>query len=204
MPLKKLFLLSASLVATSAFAADTAKVKVIDACDRIDPKTSILADVKAKVVPTNDPDHRRALELSIDYAKPGSYPGYMKTFPVGMVNPKKYSAVRFWYRSNCATGFSVELFRDTPRKDDKLTWFYGGNFTGKEEWVQATVPLESFKRVGGKFWKNGAQVILPGGDPIDDDDYANILKIKFTTDINRRGTAVVGHLMFDAVELVEK
>ena len=204
MALKKLLLLSMSLVMASASAADNVKVKVIDPCDRIDPKTSILHLIKAKVVTTNDPEHRKVLELSIDYAKPGTYPGYTKTFPAGTLNPKKYSAVRFWYRSDSSTGFILQLIRDTPRKDEKVGWFSGGNFTGKDEWVQATVPLENFKRAGGKFWKNGAQVVLPGGDPIDGDDYANIGKIRFASVVEWRGSSVVGHLMFDKVELIEK
>ncbi|MEI6714227.1 MAG: hypothetical protein WCO60_10775 [Verrucomicrobiota bacterium] len=206
MALKKLLLLSMSLVvaSASASAADNVKAKVIDPCDRIDPRTSMLNLVKAKVVPTNDPDHRKALELSIDYAKPGTDPGYAKVFPAGMLNPKKYSAVRFWYRSDSSTGFILQLIRDTPRKDEKVPWFSGGNFTGKTEWMQATVPLENFKRAGAKIWKNGAQVVLPGGDPIDDEDYANIVKIRFATVIDMRGTSAVGHLMFDKVELIEK
>lgn len=204
MRLRKFLLLSMLVVVTAASAADSPKVKVIDPCDRIDPRTSMLHLLKAKVVPTNDPDHRKALELSIDYAKPGTDPGYAKTFPAGMLNPKKYSAVRFWYRSDSSTGFILQLIRDTPRKDEKLPWFSGGSFTGKPEWTQVTVPLENFKRAGAKIWKNGAQVVLPGGDPIDDDDYANIVKIRFATIIELRGTSPVGHLMFDAVELIEK
>jgi len=204
MRLKNLLLLSMLVVVTSVGAAEGPKVKVIDPCDRIDPRTSSLNLLKAKVVPTNDPDHRKALELSIDYAKPGTDPGYAKVFPAGMLNPKKYSAVRFWYRSDSSTGFILQLIRDTPRKDEKVRWFSGGNFTGKTEWTQVTVPLENFKRAGAKIWKNGAQVVFPGGDPIDDDDYANIVKLRFATVIDMRGTNTEGHLMFDAVELLEK
>jgi hypothetical protein len=45
---------------------------------------------------------------------------------------------------------------------------------------------------------------LPGGDPIDDDDYANIGKIRFASVIEWRGAKAEGHLMFDKIELVEK
>lgn len=204
MPPRNILLLSMFLVVGSVCAADNVKVKVIDRCDHIDPRTSTLSDVRAKTVATNDPEHRKVLELFIDYAKPGTWPGYVKSFPAGMLNPKKYSALRFWYRSDSATGFVAQFIRDTPRKDGNVLWFGSALITGKNEWTQVTISLADFKRGGAKVWKNGAHVVFPGGDPIDDDDYENIVKVRFTTLIDWRGTGTAGHLMFDAIELVEK
>jgi len=196
-------LVSLTFATSAALAADAQKVKVLDSCDKIDPKATVLSELKAKVVPTTDPAHPKAMEVSIDYAKPGTYPNFGRKFAPGMLDPKKYSALRFFVRSNSGTSFTVQFHRP-PRTDEKLNWFYGGVIEGKPEWTQITIPLENFKRGGGKIWKNGAQLVLPGGDPFDADDYANINELKFVSTIDRRGSATVGHLMFDAIELVEK
>ncbi|MEI6714838.1 MAG: carbohydrate binding domain-containing protein [Verrucomicrobiota bacterium] len=194
-----------SLVVPSAFAAPGTKGRPLDSCDSIDPKTTVQHEVVAKVITTTDPQHRKALELTIDYAKPGGYPGYMKTFTPGIVDPKKVSAVRFFCRSNSDTSFSFELLRTTQRKDGKAYFFWGGAYKASKEWTEITIPLENFKRAGGKIWKNGAQQDMPGsGEPMDEDDLSKIGQFKITSIIDQRGTATVGHLVFDSIELVEK
>jgi hypothetical protein len=81
-------------------AADNAKVKVLEKCDQIDPKVLRISEAKAKIVTTQDPNHRKVLELVMDYAKAGVGAGLGKNFPEG-TNLKKYSAIRFWVRSDC-------------------------------------------------------------------------------------------------------
>ena len=44
-------------------AADNAKVKVLERCDLIDPKVLRISEAKAKIVTTQDPNHRKVLEL---------------------------------------------------------------------------------------------------------------------------------------------
>lgn len=198
-------LFSLGFVVTSALAAPGTKGRALDSCDSIDPKTTLKHDIVAKVVPTTDPQHSKVLEISIDYANPGAYPGYMKTFAPGSVNPKKVSAVRLFCRSNTDTSFSFELLQTTPRKDGKANFFWGGAFKATKEWSEITIPLPNFKRAGGKIWKNGAQQDMPGtGEPLDDDEAMKIGQFKITSTIDQRGSATVGHLMFDAIELVEK
>jgi hypothetical protein len=131
---QRLLLWISLLAPFAAHATPGAKLKPLDRCDVIDPKTTLLHEVVAKVATTADPQHRKALEVTIDYAKPGSYPGYMKTFGQGLIDLKKISAVRLLYRSNSDTSFSFELLRTTPRKDGKAHFFWGGNYKATKEW----------------------------------------------------------------------
>jgi hypothetical protein len=192
------------LFVASSFAADTTKVKVLDKLEHIDAKSLKIREAKAKIVATDEPDHRKVLELAMDYAKANSWSGFNKFFPEGNLNPKKYTAIRFWVRSNSGTSFNTGIGGHYTRKDGKYNSFYGGSFTASTTWTQITIPLDKFKRNGDKIWKNGAQVIIPGGEAPEDEDYAGIDNFGISSGINNRGTSTVGHLMFDGLELVEK
>lgn len=185
--------------------ADATKVKVLDRLDRIDPKTLEVRDAKAKIVDTKDAEHPRALELVMDYAKPGSWPGLNKKFPEGTINPKKHVAIRYWVKSNSGTGYSVGFGGAGPRKDGKKDAFWADHPPATETWTLVTIPFEKLKRHSEKIWKNGAQHITPGGgEPPDAEDFANFNRFGFGSVIDWRGSATTGHLMFDGIELVEK
>ena len=192
------------LVATNLVAADTTKVKVLDKLDQIDAKTIKLHEAKGKIVITEDSEHRKALELVIDYAKANTGGGFNKSFAEGTINPKKYSAIRFWVRGNSGTGFYTHFGGHHTRKDGNLTVFNGGVYTTTTDWKQITIPLEKFERNGDKIWKNSGQVIIPGGDAPDDEDFAGFDHFGISSGINNRGSSTAGHLMFDGIELVER
>ncbi len=198
-----LFLSDAPLLA-----ADTQKVKVIDKFDRIDPKTVRFGDARGKLFSTPDPNHPKVMEVTMDYAKPGGTCGFSKTFPEGTARAKKHSAIRFWVRSNCGTGFGVNLGGNYTRKDDKRSAFGAGGYTATETWTMITIPFNKVSRHGyGNFWKDGKWHASPrpkGGDPMDEDDIDGLESISFSSDVNKRGTSTVGHLMLDGLELLER
>ena len=193
------------LCSCSLEAADSAKVKVLEKCDQIDLKTLRIGEAKAKVVTTQDPEHRKVIELVMDYAKAGAWSSMGKDFPEGL-NLKKYSAIRFWVRSDSGTSFRFGISGSYKRKDGRGTGFTLGGVKATETWTQITYPLDKAKRDGGRYWDKEKQVpvTVPGGDPMDEEDYDGIHRWGLGSDINNRGTATKGHLMFDGFELVEK
>jgi len=193
------------LCAARLEAADSAKVKVLEKCEHIDPKLLRVTEAKAKVVTTQDPEHRKVIELVMDYAKAGAVSGLGKDFPGG-VNLKKYSAIRFWVRSDVGTSFIFGIGGSYKRKDGRSTSFSLGSVRATETWTQITFPLDKATRGGGRYWDKQKQepVTVPGGDPMDEEDYAGITRWGLISGIDNRGTATSGHLMFDGFELVEK
>jgi hypothetical protein len=188
-----------------SLAADAPKTKPLEKFERIDEKTLKLNDAQAKVVNTKDRNHPRVLELKMDFAKPYSYPGFSKSFPEATLNPTRYEGFRFWVKSDVGTAFAVSVAGSYKRKDGKDNWFVGGGFQATGEWQQITVPLSSFKRASHKFFRDGKQMVSPGGgEPMDEEDYGGTNRISFSTSVERRGVSVVGHLMFDELELIEK
>ncbi len=186
------------------FAADASKNKILEKFEHMDEKTIKIGDAKAKIVNTQDKEHSKALELKMDYAKPNSYPGFSKSFPEATLNPTRYSGFSIWVRSDVETSFNVSISGSYKRKDGKIPAFGGGGFKATSEWKQIIIPFEKFSRNGAKFWKEGKQVIIPGGGPMDEDDYGGITRFGIGTSIESRGTSTVGHLMFDSLELIEK
>jgi hypothetical protein len=192
-------------VSVNLQAADPAKTKVLDKFERIDEKTLKAIEAQLKVVSTKDKDHPKALEVKMDFARPGSYPGFTKTFPEATLNPTKYEAFRFWVRSDVGTSFSVDVSGVYKRKDGKGSGFFGGGVKGEPEWKQVTIPFRAFKRHAGTFYKDGQRIVQPGGgEPLDEEDYGGTTRISFRTAVENRGTSVIGQLMFDNLELVEK
>jgi hypothetical protein len=193
------------VLAPLCLAADSQKVKVLESCNTVDLKALRIYEAKVKAVTTQDPAHRKAIEIVMDYAKAGAWSGIGKDFPPG-VNLKKYSAIRFWVRSDCGTSFGFGLGGDYKRADGKYPGFGGVGYTASETWSQITIPLENFKRGTIKTWDpvKKEQVILPGGDSMDAQDLANVSRWGLHSYVNNRGTSTIGHLMFDAFELVEK
>ncbi len=196
--------LLACLMVTPARGADVPKVKVLDQFNTIDPKTLKSIEAKIKIVPTPDAAHNKVLEMVADFAKPGAWVGVMKMFPAGTINPKKYSAIRFFARSNSGTRMNVDVATEAVAPDGGPTGYYGGTITGTEEWTEITIPLSNFKRQGAKFWKDGKQMIFQGGEPLDDEKCKNLNRIYFSTSVEGRGTSTVGHFMIDGLVLVEK
>ena len=192
------------LLSAPLFAADSAKVKVLDKFDRIDPKTVNPGNCKLKIISTPDPEHHKVLEAVADFAKPGAGYGFGKSFEPNTIKPKKHVAVRFWAKSDSGTSVGVGFGRKSPRKDGKRGSFWSPGFKLTETWTQYTVPLSSMRRHGDKFWKDGKQVILQGGDPAEDDDIEELTSFGFNFDVNGKGTALVAHMLIDGLELVEK
>jgi hypothetical protein len=200
----KFFPLFLCLVTAPLFAADSAKVKVLDKLDKIDPKTINAGNCKLKIISTPDPEHHKVLEVVADFAKPGVGYSFGKTFEPNTLKPKKHVAVRFWAKSNSGTTVGVRFSRKSPRKDGKIGSFWTPALKLTETWTQYTVPLSGLRRHGAKFWKDGKQVILQGGDPAEDDDIEELTSFGFWFDVNSKGTAVVAHMLVDGLELVEK
>jgi hypothetical protein len=189
------------LVATSAFAATPQKVKVIDAFNTIDPKTVTASEVKMKIISTPDPAHHKALEMVADFAKPGAWPWVKKMVPPGMMNPKKYSGIRFYAKSDSETAISV-IFSGPAGKDGRPLG-YAAYIKGTNTWTEVSLPFSSFKNYEVKLWKEGVQKVFKGGEPIADADFPLISAIQFAFDINKRGTATAGHFVIDGLTLIE-
>jgi hypothetical protein len=186
-------------------AAEAEKVKPLEKFDKVDEKTLKLYDAQHKIVNTKDKEHPRVLELKMDFAKPGSWSGFSKTFPEGTLNPNRYEAFRFAVKSDVGTSFTVFVNGGYKRKDGKYSGFSGGEIQGTSEWKVITVPLKDLKRQSLKVFKDGKQMMTPGGgEPMDEEDYGGITMIGLRTSVERRGTSVIGHLMFDSLELLEK
>jgi hypothetical protein len=187
-------------------AAESAKTKVLEKFEHLPEKTITIRNAKSKVVNTKDKDHPRALELKMDYAIPGAQSGgFGKSFPEATLNPGKYEAFRFWVRSDVGTSFSVGIGGGYKRKDGKSSSFGGPGFRAEQEWKQIKVPFSAFRRSAAVYYKDGKRMVQPGGgEPLDEEDYGGVTGIGFNSDITGRGTSVMGHLMFDSLELVEK
>ena len=186
-------------------AADPVKAKVLEKFEKIDEKTLKGRDAQMKVVNTKDKDHPKALEIKMDFAKPGTYPGVSKSFPEATLNPAKYEGFRFWVRSDVGTSFGVSIGGGYKRKDGKANSFQGPSMKAEAEWKQITVPFSSFKRRTNTYYKDGKRFTTPGGgEPMDEEDYGGTTGIGFNTSVESRGTSVVGQLMFDNLELIEK
>ena len=199
-PLRSLPILSC-LVASQLFAADGPKVKILDKFDNIDPKTVKMDELKVKIVTTPDPVHHKALEMVADFAKPNTWPKLVKSVLPGTINPKKYSGIRFWGRSDSETKVAVSLagvfIKDGKRMD------YMATVKGTSTWTEYSLPFSEFKTYEYKVWKDGAQQIFKGGEPIPDADYPQLNAVRFVFDILNRGTATAGHFMIAGLELVE-
>ena len=189
------------LVATSAFAANAQKVKVIDAFNTIDPKTVTASEVKMKIISTPDPDHRKALEMVADFAKPGSWPWVKKVVPPGIMNPKKYSGIRFYAKSDSETQVALQLIG--PAGKDGRPLAYIANIKGTNTWTEVNLPFSSFKNYEIKFWKEGIQKVYKGGESIADADFPLISAMQFVFNLNTRGTSTAGHFVIDGLTLVE-
>ncbi len=157
-----------------------------------------------KIVNTPDPEHHKVFEVVADFAKPNGWAVVQKKFPEGTINPKKYSGIRFWAKSDSGSTMVVLVGGEKPRPDGKRNAFGGERIKGTETWTEYTVPFAPMKRHGDKFWKDGKQVILEGGDPMDDLDYSTLSRVEFYFPLDGRGTALTSHMLIDGLVLVEK
>lgn len=189
------------LVATSSFAADAQKVKVIDAFNTIDPKTVTASEVKMKIISTPDPAHHKALEMVADFAKPGSWPTVKKTIAPGILSPKKYSGIRFFAKSDSETIVALHLIGPAGKDGRPLSYYVP--VKGTSTWTEVNLPFSSFKNYEIKAWKDGVQKIYKGGEPIADADFPLIAAMQFVFNLNTRGTSTVGHFVVDGLALVE-
>ena len=192
------------LVASQTAFAEAPKSKMLDKFDHIDPKTLLGREVKMKVITTPDAEHHKALEVVADFAKANAWSCLQKKFAAGTISLKKYSGVRFWAKSNSETSMTIFLGGDKARSPEKRDAFGNGQVKATDTWTQYSFPFDQMKRHGDKFWKDGKQVILEGGDPMDEVDAGNFTRIEFYFPINGRGTAVSSHMVIDGLELMEK
>ncbi|MEI6712243.1 MAG: hypothetical protein WCO60_00715 [Verrucomicrobiota bacterium] len=201
-------LLIIPIVASIPFASaepPKGKAKVLDKFDTIDPKTVKLVDIKAKVIPTQDPEHRKVLEMIADFQKPGSYPLVQKSFQAGLLNPAKYSGIRFFAKTDNQTKMNLHVggapgqFGPEGRPLD-----VSAKIPLTDTWTQVVIPFADLKYYEVKQWKDGAQKIYPGNIPIADADLLQLSNIKFVFFIEGRGTDTTGRVFVDGLELVEK
>jgi hypothetical protein len=114
---------------------------------------------------TPDPAHKKALEMVIDFAKPGSYPRVTKLIAPVTIDPRKHSGIRLFYKSDTETGMSVSLRTGVTDPDGRYE-AYAIWLTGKPEWAEITIPFGNFKSFQQKVWKDGTQNIFPCGQTI--------------------------------------
>lgn len=207
MSLPKLFWVI-PFVASIQFAAaepPKGKAKVIDKFDTIDPKTVKLVDIKAKVIPTQDPDHRKVLEMIADFQRPGSYPLVQKTVQAGLLNPAKYSGIRFFAKTDNETKMNLHIGGASGQfGPDGRPLDVSAKVPLTNAWTQVFIPFSDLKYYEVKQWKDGAQKVYPGNIPIADADLLQLTNIKFVFFIDGRGTDTTGRVLVDGLELVEK
>ncbi|MEI6713941.1 MAG: hypothetical protein WCO60_09325 [Verrucomicrobiota bacterium] len=191
------------LCAVELSAAEAGKGKVIDNFNTIDPKSVKIWDLKAKSASTQDPAHRKVLEIAVDFAKPGTWPTVAKLLPPGGIDTKKYSGIRLSYKSDTETGMVVNICTGGSTLPDGRWPGYGTpRLIGKPEWQTVDLPFSAFKDWANKAWVNGEQKIYAGGQPIRPEDYGQFKELRFTFDINFRGTASTGIFLIDGLELI--
>lgn len=191
--------------AVSALAADKAKVRKLDALESVDDSRRI-ANVFAKAVQTPDKTHSKVVELKFNYSKPGTGCAFAKDYANGFLNPRKFSGIQFWARSDNETSFGVHISGDYVRPDKKSTTFSCGVFKASRQWAQFVVPFDSMTRNGSQSGTMAklARPALQGGDHPDAMDFAKLNNISFGSGNNHRGTDGAGHLMLHMLELIEK
>lgn len=194
----------AATLLVSAHAAETPKARTIDKLEQIDPKFTVQYELKAKVVSSKDPEHPKAIELNIDYAKPATTPNFKRIEKEGFLNPKKHSAIQFWVRGDNQTQFTVQLWGNYKRTDKKRNGFGSTPIKVTPEWKQVVIPLDSFKRHPDTRFENGQKVSIPGGDAPDSEDFSELNRIEFVSGIGQRGDDGMGHIVIHKLELVEK
>jgi len=179
------------------------KFKIVDAFHTIDPKTVRHAELKVKVASTGDNAHPKALEIIADFANPMNGGYLVKSFPAGLVNPKRYSGMRMWVRSETETGFGVGFAGDKPRADGS-PMAYGSFVKATPEWTEVIIPFSQCVKSGVTVWKDGAQKVFPGGAPIPDEDYPLFTSIGFSFPIEHRGNSTFAKVQVEGLALVEK
>lgn len=199
-------ILSAALpfvLALSQVQAADSKNKVIDAFAQIDPKTIDLAELKAKIISTPDPAHKSAMEITVDFAKPGVYPRVLKKVTPGTIDPKKFSGIRLSFKSDTETTFTVSL-RTGEQNPDGRKPMYAVKLEGTPQWQDVVLPFSSFKSVTQKTFKDGQQVVFPGGQTILPEEWSSLKHIVFSFDVGRRGNADTAVVLIDNLELVSQ
>ncbi len=191
------------LVSSHLMAADGPKTKVLDAFNTIDPKTLKADEMKIKVVSTPDPIHHKALEMVVDFAKPGAWPKLIKSFPAGTINPKKYSGIRFFAKSDTATKIHFGVI-GPAEKDGKPMDYRVYNVVGKDTWTEFSLPFNTFKFPGYKAWKNGQQMVIPPGATLPEESLSLATGVVFSFRVEDRGNSTVANFMVDGLELIER
>lgn len=203
LPISALVVSIAGFVVAQTSLAETPKNKVIDASHTLDPKSTKIENLKARIVSTPDPAHKKVLELSADFSVPGVWYTFRKYFLPGTIDPNKYKAVRFFYKSETESMLGVDLRTGVTGPDGRYPIF-GTAITGSPEWREAVIPLEEFKTWERKVWKNGEQKVFPAGQPIAQAEYPLLKEMWFNFDVNRRGNSSTAVVLIDGLELVPK
>ncbi len=195
--------LAVCLLSLPSVAGEAGPVKYLDKFHLIDPKTVKANEIKLKVVPGEDPEHSRALELSADFAKPGTHTCLSKTFVPGTINAKRYGGVRFFIKSPTGTRVSIGMAGSYKRPDGRLTSFHGGAVVGNGQWKEVKIPFSQFKRAGAKFWKDGVQVVVQGGDSMEEFEVGQLNSIYFSMGVETRGNSTIAKVLLEGLSLVE-
>lgn len=182
-------------------AAEAPKNKVLDAFDSLDPKTVTFHEVKAKVVSTPDPAHKKAIEVTADFAKPGAFPGLKKAFPPGTIDPKKYKAVRLALKSDTETEINVVL-RALANTAEGREIAYSFPVKGGPDWKEAIIPFSNFVSWPQKVSVKGEIKEFPRGMKIQPEEFSQFKQLSIGFDVAKRGNASTAVVLIDGLELV--
>ncbi|MEY5027171.1 MAG: hypothetical protein RLZZ244_2699 [Verrucomicrobiota bacterium] len=182
--------------------AEEGKGKMLDSFNTIDPKTVKLIEVKAKVVSTPDPAHKRVVEVTCDYAKAGGFYHLHKLVPEGLLDARKYSGFRFWAKSDTATKFQFGMWGASD-KEGKYCDYRVLDIQAGPEWKQFTFPFTDFKFFGAKIFRDGKQIVFPPA-PFEESVLPRVQRVGFAFHVENRGNSVVSNVLLDGLELVGK
>lgn len=195
--------LAVCLLSLPLFAEEAKPVKYLDTFHLIDPKTLRGSEVKMQVVSGDDAAHGRALQLTADFANPGTYTNLSKTFPAGTINPKRHTGVRFFIKSPTGTRVSISMGGNYHRQDGRHSAFHGRSVVATDQWQEVKILFSEFKRQGGRYVKNGVAGFVQGGDPMEEFEIGQMSRIWFSMSEETRGNSVVAKVLLEGLALVE-
>lgn len=183
-------------------ADDAVKTKVIDTFQTLDPKSTQISEIKVRTVPAPEVPHKRALEITADYAKSGAYYYIRKVLPAGAIDLKKYSGVRFWLKSSTETTLHLCL-QGKADGDGRPFDYRVVKVTGGKEWKSCYYDFSNFRFYGFRIMKNGQPVVFPSVD-LTPSDLDRVLYITFAMHEAERGNSVISNVQVAGLELVAK
>ena len=65
------------------------------------------------------------------------------------------------------------------------------------------LPFSEFRRKGARFWKDGVQVVIQGGDPIEEFEIGQLNSITFAMNVEARGSSTIAKVLLEGLSLAE-